>query len=182
MILLILGLALWIMPHLFKRVAPAMAAGIDEKKRKMGVTILSFVAIVLMVIGYRGWVSGDLYTPPTWGAHANNLLMMISIYLMAAAGMKTRITRVIRHPQSTGVILWSVAHLLANGDWASIVLFGALGLWAVAAIVLENAQKSWTKPAPAPMGKEIGAIVGTLIVVGVAGWIHIALGYHPFGG
>ena len=29
-----------------------------------------------------------------------------------------------RHPQLTAVIVWAVAHLLVNGDLASIVLFG----------------------------------------------------------
>ena len=40
---------------------------------------------------------------------------------MKASGMKTAITRVIRHPQLTAVKVWAVAHLLVNGDLHSIV-------------------------------------------------------------
>jgi hypothetical protein len=96
--------------------------------------------------------------------------------------MKTAIARKMRHPMLIGVILWSVAHLLANGDWASVVLFGGMLIWAVVSIALINAQNPvWEKPAPAPKGKEIGAAFGSLLVYGVIAYIHILLGYMPFG-
>lgn len=183
MTLLILGLILWILSHMFKRLAPGAAQRMDENRRKTGVSVLSLVAIVLMVIGFRGWQADVLYVMPDWTVRLNNLLMLVSVYLMAAAGMKTAITRRVRHPQSTGVILWSVAHLLVRGDWAVITLFGGLLLWAVAAIALENAQTEW-RPASGPIskGKEIGAIVGAVIVTGAIGYVHVWLGLAPFGG
>jgi uncharacterized membrane protein len=182
MIWLVLGVAIWTLSHSFKRLAPAAAANIPETRRKNMVSLASLVAIVLMVIGYRSWSAGLAFTPPAWGAHANNLLMLIAVYLLAASGMKTRITRVIRHPMATGVILWSVAHLLANGDWASVVLFGGIAGWAVLSIILENAQKTWIKPPVGPAGKEIGAIVGAVVVVAVIGYVHTFFGLMPFGG
>lgn len=178
MVLLILGILLWIVPHMFKRLAPAAAARMDETRRKMIVSLLSLVSLVLMVIGFRAWDAGTLYVMPGWTVHLMALLMVASIYLLAAAGMKTRITRVIRHPQLTGVTLWALAHLLVNGDWASILLFGSMLLWAQAGIRLENAQTDWVKPPVGPMGKEIGAVVGTVIVTVLAVFIHKWLG-HP---
>ena len=71
--------------------------------------------------------SAPVWTPPAFLTHVNNLLMIFAVYLYAASGMKTRITGVIRHPQLTAVKTWAVAHLLVNGDIASIVLLA--GCW-----------------------------------------------------
>ena len=182
MIWLVIGVLLWGLTHSFKRLAPARAAAMDDGKRKGFVTLASLVAIVLMVIGYRAWDAGLAYVPPSWGVHANNLLMLLSLYFFAASGMKTAVTRKVRHPMMTGTLLWVAAHLLANGDWASVVLFGGIAVWAVMAMLLENAQTTWKKPAPAPRGKEIGALVGAVLVTGVIGYVHTLFGLMPFGG
>lgn len=42
------------------------------------------------------------------------------------------ILRITRHPFLMGVALWSVVHLVGNGDWASALLFGALFVVAAA--------------------------------------------------
>lgn len=180
MVLLILGLALWTGAHLFKRLAPARRAAMGDKgKAVFGLLIL--VSVVLMVIGYRGADTAQLWSPPAFLTHVNNLLMLLAFYLYAASGMKTRITRVIRHPQLTAVKTWAVAHLLVNGDLASVVLFGGILAWAVVSVIVINrAQRDWTRPAPAPLGKEIGAVVGAVVVLVAVGWIHTWLGYWPY--
>ena len=180
MILLILGVLLWSVAHLFKRLSPARREALGAKGRGP-IALALLLSVVLMVVGYRMWWADLAYAPPVWGKHLNNLLMLFAVYLFAAAGMKTAITRKIRHPQLTGVKLWAVAHLLANGDWASVVLFGGLLIWAVVEVILISRATTWEKPAPAPMGKEIGAVVGTVLVYGVIAYIHILLGYMPFG-
>ena len=181
MILLVLGVLLWSGAHLFKRLAPEQRAAMGDKGRGP-IAILLFVSVGLMIVGYRLWWADLAYASPAWGKHANNTLMLVSMYLFAASGMKTAIARKMRHPMLIGVILWSVAHLLANGDWASVVLFGGMLIWAVVSIALINAQNPvWEKPAPAPKGKEFGAAFGSLLVYGVIAYIHILLGYMPFG-
>lgn len=181
MIWIILGLALWSGAHLFKRLAPARRAAMGDAAKGV-VAIVSVLGIVLMVIGYRGADTAVFWGRSPAMAGINNLLMLLSIYLFAASGMKTRITRTIRHPQLTAVMVWAVAHLLVNGDVASFVLFGGLLIWAIAEVILINrAEGGWTPPAPAPAAKEVQAIVGTLIVYGVISVIHIWLGYSPFG-
>jgi uncharacterized membrane protein len=181
MILLVLGLALWWVAHLFKRLAPGprLAMG-DAGKGAVAVAVI--LAVVLMVIGYRGADFVPLWEPPAFLRHVNNLLMLLAFYLYAASGMKTRITAVIRHPQLTAVKVWAVAHLLVNGDVASVVLFGGLLAWAVVSVIAINrAEPRPAPPPPASMGKEIGALVGAVVVMGVVGGIHIWLGYNPFG-
>ena len=181
MILLMLGLALWWAAHLFKRLAPGprLALG-DAGKAVVAVAVVA--SVVLMVIGYRGADVVPLWEPPAFLRHVNNLLMLLAFYLYAASGMKTRITGVIRHPQLTGFKTWAVAHLLVNGDLASVVLFGGLLAWAVAAVITINrAEPRPAPPPPAPLANEIGALVGSWLVLAVVGGIHIWLGYNPFG-
>ena len=181
MILLVLGLALWWAAHLFKRLAPGPRQAIGETG-KIVAAVAVVASVVLMVIGYRGAEVVPLWEPPAFLRHVNNLLMLLAFYLYAASGMKTRITAVIRHPQLTGFKTWAVAHLLVNGDLASVVLFGGLLAWAVVAVIAINrATPRPAPPPPAPMGKEIGAVVGAVIVTGVVSGIHTWLGYNPFG-
>jgi uncharacterized membrane protein len=180
MIWLIAGLLVWSGAHLMKRLLPGLRKQMGDGGKGV-VALLSVAAIVLMVIGYRSWDSAYLWNRASWAIHVNNLAMVVSLYLFAASGMKTRITRAIRHPQLTAVIIWAGAHILANGDVASVVLFGGLGLWAVASIVLINAQEAPPMPnPPAPLGKEVGAILGAVLVTGAIGWVHMWFGLSPF--
>ena len=180
MILTILGLLLWSGAHLFKRVAPDARARMGDRGKGL-IALLLILSVIMMVVGYRGW-----YGPVYWDRTAiatgiNNLLVLFAFYLFAASGMKTRITRRLRHPQLTAIILWSIGHLLVNGDLPSIVLFGGLLVWAIAEIALINAQDSWTPPEPASRAKEIRAGAGALIVFGLVAAIHAWLGSNPFG-
>ncbi|MCX7286069.1 MAG: NnrU family protein [Rhodobacterales bacterium] len=181
MALIILGLLLWWAAHLFKRLAPARRAALGDAGKGL-VTVGVLAGVVLMVIGYRGNTAPDLWYPPAFLTHVNNLLMLFAVYLYAASGMKTRITRVIRHPQLTAVKTWAVAHLVVNGDLASVILFGGLLAWAVVEVILINrADPRGPLPEPASMGREIGAVVGAVVVTGAIGWVHNWLGVWPFG-
>jgi uncharacterized membrane protein len=178
---IVLGLALWWGAHLFKRLAPERRAEMGDAGKGL-VTVAILAGVVLMVIGYRGNEAPDLWYPPAFLTHVNNLLMLLAFYLYAASGMKTRITGVIRHPQLTAVKTWAVAHLLVNGDWASVVLFGGILAWAVVeVIVINRATPRPAAPAPASIGKEIGAVVGAVLVMGLVGMAHTWLGVRPWG-
>lgn len=180
-VLLVLGVALWSGAHLWKRLAPAHRAGFGDKGKGL-VTLLLLAAVALMVLGYRGAPFVHLWSPPGFLVHVNNLLMLLAFYLFAASGLKTLATRTIRHPQLTGFKTWAVAHLLVNGDLASLILFGGLLAWAVVSVVLINrAQPVWAGPEQSSPGREAGAVVGALAATAAVGWIHTWLGYWPFG-
>lgn len=181
MTLIILGLLLWWGAHLFKRLTPARRAALGDAGKGL-VTVGVLAGLVLMVVGYRGVEHIDLWYPPAFLTHVNNLLMLLAVYLFAASGMKTRITRVIRHPQLTAVKIWAVAHLLVNGDLASVILFGGLLAWAVVEVILINRAEPRPVPnPPAPAGKEIGAVLGALLATAAIGWVHDWLGVWPYG-
>lgn len=185
MTMLILGLLLWSVAHLMKRVAPDARATLQDRigdASRSVFAVLILGSVVLMVIGYQNY-TGTVF----WGRTAattgiNNLLMVLAVYLFAASGAKTRITRFIRHPQLTAFKLWAIAHLLVNGDTASFLLFGGLLVWAVVEVIVINRQTP--RPAPQtdyPASKEVKAIIATLVVFTLISGIHIWLGYSPFG-
>jgi uncharacterized membrane protein len=181
MLLLILGVALWAGAHFFKRLAPERRAAMGDKGKGL-VAILLLLSVVLMIVGYRGADFIHIWSPPAFLTHLNNLLMVLAFYLYAASGAKTAITRRVRHPQLIGFKTWAIAHLLVNGDLASVILFGGLLAWAVVSVILINrAQPVWTRPAPVPMRKEVTAVIATLVVVVVVMLIHNWLGVQPWG-
>lgn len=181
MTLLILGLVVWTAVHVWKRVAPDHRAKFGDKGKGI-VALGSVAAIVLMVLGYGAADATPYWSRTSAMTGVNNLLMLLGVYLFAASGKGTRVTRFIRHPQLTAVVVWAVAHLLVNGDLRSIVLFGGLAVWALAEMVLINRA---TGPRGAyhapPIKSEIIALVATLVVFAVVVGIHTWLGYNLFG-
>ena len=78
---------------------------------------------------------------------------------------------------------WSLAHLLVNGDSASLILFGGLLVWAVLEVVIINQQDGkpqLSKPTPSLI-RELGAVAITLTLYGVVAYIHGMLGYPVHG-
>lgn len=180
MSLLILGVLLWSAAHLFKRIAPGPRARLGDPGK--GVVALALLAsVVMMVVGYRGAEFLPVYTPLPGMGHLNNTLMLVSVFLFGVGGTKGTLYPRMRHPMLTGMILWSVAHLLVNGDVASLVLFGGLGLWAVVSMLMINAAGPWVRPTD---GKGLKGdamnLAGTLVLYGIIAGIHIWLGHNPF--
>ncbi|MEO1139763.1 MAG: NnrU family protein [Pseudomonadota bacterium] len=181
MILLIFGLLLWFGAHMFKRLAPSARAKMGNAGKGL-IAVALLVSIVMMVKGYQA-VDGVTF----WGRHPatvgiNNVLMLLSVYMFAASGMKTALSRRMRHPMLGAVKVWALAHLLVNGDVASIILFGGLLGWAVVQMIAINkAEPDWVRPDPAPQSKELAALGGSIVVYGLIAAVHYWLGYPAFG-
>ncbi|MEO0912986.1 MAG: NnrU family protein, partial [Pseudomonadota bacterium] len=127
MVLLIAGMVLWWGAHVFKRLAPEARAGLQARMgdgSKGVFALLILLSVVLMVLGYRAADFVAVYTPPGWATHLNNLLMFGAIALFGMGNSKGRARSWFRHPMLMGLATWAVAHLLVNGDLASLVLFG----------------------------------------------------------
>ena len=179
---LILGLALWYAGHFFKRALPGLRQGLGDPGKGVA-ALLVLGGTVLMVIGFRGHDAPQLWNPPTWTVHLNNLLVLLAFYLFAAYGTKAWLATRMRHPQLTGFKAWAFAHLLVNGDLASLVLFGGLLAWAVLeVIVINRAEPSWTPPTHGGRAAEVRAAVGTVVLFAIVAAIHAWLGYGPFPG
>jgi len=175
--ILITGVVVWSLVHLVKALAPDLRAAVISKLGEnpyKGIIALSIVlSLVLIVIGWRSTMPESVYLPPAWGGEANALLMIVSVFLFGAANYPTVIKRYIRHPMLTGMLAWSIGHLLANGDNRSLVLFAGLGVWALVEIVLISRREgAWEKPESPPMSTEIRGIVISAIVFAVLIFLH----------
>lgn len=187
MAILILGLAIWWATHLQKIWTPGLrAAGIQrvgEGPWKGLVALASIGAIALMVIGYRHAAFVNLWYPPPWLWHLNNLLMVLAIVTFVAGSFDSPVRRWIRHPQLTAVKIWAVAHLLVNGDLASVVLFGGLLAWAVVAVIGTNRRDGPRRELPgSSTAGLVKHLVVSVVVFAVIAVIHLWLGVPPFPG
>lgn len=188
-LLLLLGFALWFATHLFKPAAPARHARAVERLGdgpvKGIVSLLSIVAISLIVIGYRDASFVNVWFPPAWTTHLNNLLNLAALGMFFAGNIPGHVRSWVRHPQLTGVKIWSVSHLLVNGHLAAIVLFGGFLTWAVVALVAIN-KRDGKPPKPEPTGglKADAAHLGiALVAYAVVSAFHWYVGgVWPFGG
>jgi uncharacterized membrane protein len=179
LVLLLAGLALWSGAHLFKRVAPVRRAGMgDAGKGVMAVLIL--VSLVAMIYGYRWAPFVPIWTPPAFLVHINNLLNLLAVFVFFLGAIPGRLRTRIRHPQLIGFKTWAVAHLLVNGDLASILLFGILLAWAVVEVIrINRAEPDWTPPAPGPARNDAIWAAGSLVVFAAIVWLHGWLGPWP---
>lgn len=179
--ILILGVALWSVPHLFKRIAPARRVAMGERGKGL-VAAAVVLAVVLMVWGYRWAEPVWLWYPPPFLRHVNNLLVFAGFYLFAASITRSAVTRRIRHPQLSAVKAWAVAHLLVVPTLAGVILFGGLLAWAVVAVIAINrAEPAWNRPPPSTPRREVATLVIALLATAIVGWIHAWLGVWPFG-
>lgn len=96
----------------------------------------SVLTLALIVLGWRMSDFVSVYDPPDWGRHATFLLVAIAFILLGVFIFRGRLRQTLRFPLALGVIAWAVGHLFANGDLASLILFGGLLLYAVLHLAL----------------------------------------------
>lgn len=185
MTLLILGLLFWVGAHWFRFIAPDARARMDKRGKGL-IAIGVLIGLVLMIIGYRWADFIPVWQPPVFFVHINNLAMVLALWVYgssAAKGAKAWPAYRTRHPQLLAVKIWAAAHLLVNGDLASIVLFGSLLAWAVVSVILINrTEPDWTPPPHAGRATYIRLAVITVVTFVIITAIHIWLGVNPFAG
>lgn len=180
MLLLITGVLLWsavhFIPSLARPMRQSMIDSMGENGYKGVFTLLMFAALALIIFGWRSIDQpAYLYHLPAWSRHLGMLLMLAAFFLFASSGQATRINRIVRHPQLTGVAVWAAAHLMMNGDSRSLVLFGGLGIWAILEMVFINRREGeWIKKEAEGWGKEL-----TVAAIGIAVCIAIVFA-HPW--
>ncbi len=182
MVYLIAGLLIFIATHSVRiyaegwRTATRLRWG--ENAYKGLYSLASAAGLVLMVAGFGMAREAPvvLWAPPVGMRHAAALLTLVAFVFLAAAyvprnGIKSRL----HHPMLLGVKTWAVAHLLANGMLAHVVLFGGLLAWAVACFVAAR-RRDRREGTVYPEGSTTGALV--TVVAGIAAWGIFAFWLH----
>ena len=163
----------------------------DKMAERLGVWtwkgIYSMISLVGLIMIIRGYGNArveviELYITPAWLQHIALVLMIPVFPLLLSAYLPGRIKAAVGHPMLLAAKIWAAAHLLANGDSRSIALFGGLGTWAIAEVVLCNRRDgAWEKPEPAPVKKDFIAVAAGLVVYLVFANLHAWLfGFSPF--
>jgi uncharacterized membrane protein len=167
--LLIVGLILFIGMHVLPssaRLRAALATRLGESGYRILFSLVSVAGLILIAIGYGQAPREQIFEPSQTARTFLPAAMAVAFVLVAVANVPGRIRRLLRHPMLAGVLIWSVLHLLANGDLASNLLFGAFALWSVFAIL--SAEYRGKRPAVAdgkpgnPAFDLLGAIVGLI--------------------
>ena len=168
---LILGLALLIGIHLVPAVpslrrALVMRLGISPYKGLFA--LIALTGLTLIILGMSRAPFIPVWEPPFWGRSVVPLFMLPALILLVGAYLPGNIHRFTPHPMLWGVILWAVGHLFANGDAASLLLFGSLGLYSFFAIWSANRRGAARATVTLTMDRD-------LIVIGVGLVLYIAL-------
>jgi len=158
----------------------AQAAGaVGDMGYKIAFAIVSAVGLILIIMGY-GTLQGSgenpiIWVPPVWTRHLSLLLMVFAMIALVAAYVPSRIRDVLKHPMLVAVKIWALAHLLANGDLASLLLFGTFLVWAVFDRI--SVKK---RSALGPLGAKSGGLVGDgiAVVLGLALYAFLLLYGH----
>ncbi len=192
MAILILGLLLFLGIHSIRIVADdrrsATIGRIGEKPWKGVYALLSITGFVLIVWGFalarREPVL--LWQPPTAMRHIAGVLMLAAFILLVAPYVpRNSIKARLHHPMALAVKTWAVAHLLANGGLADVVLFGAFLVWAAfsfRAARQRDRQAETVYPAGTAGGTTITVLMGVALWAGFAFWAHgFLFGVRPFG-
>ncbi|MEM6900338.1 MAG: NnrU family protein [Pseudomonadota bacterium] len=93
----------------------------------------------------------------------------------------------IRHPLIWGLTIWGFAHIPANGDWPSLILFAGTAAFGVLGtrgldkrIRARIGEDTWNELKPAGGHIDLNALIGVLI--GLSLWATILVGHvHLFG-
>jgi uncharacterized membrane protein len=148
--------------------------------------LAAIAGFVLIVWGY-GLARADpvlLYAPPMWMRHVALLLLLPVFPLFLAAYLPGRIQAATKHPMLVATKLWAVAHLLANGMLADVLLFGAFLAWAVVDRISmkRRTQRSIPGAPPSKANDIIAVLAGLALYVAFVLWLHTWLiGVSPIG-
>ena len=189
---LILGLVLFLGAHSVRIFLPQARLSLIEKLGEMTwkglFSLVSLAGLVLIIWGYGQarlapvW----LWISPMWTYHLAALLMLIAFVLLAAAYIPgNRIKASMGHPMLLATKVWALAHLIANGTLADLLLFGGFLVWAIADFAVSRRRdraEGVTYPALGISRDLAVLVVGLVGYVVFAFWLHgLLIGVRPLG-
>ncbi len=183
MLLFVAGLLFFFAIHSVSIVAPHWRnAQID----RMGVhawrgvySMLSLASLAVLIYGYGVARQAPvfIYSPPMALRHLNWLLMAAVFPLLIASFLPCTIRRATRYPMALALLLWSVAHLLANGTLNDSLLFGSFLVWSVALFLssLSRTRAQVDLQRGSWLNDGVAIIAGLALYALMVTWLHVRL-------
>ena len=161
---LLIAASFWILSHFALSSTPLRAMLVKRFGEKKYLLIYSLIAI--SALAYFIWsytqlgMSDQFWTSSMATRWASFLLMPLAFIFIAGSFVTTNPTvvgqgyklkkiaagagmiRITRHPFQWGVFIWALAHILANGDFGSLIFFGTFSITSLIGTLLIDRKKS----------------------------------------
>jgi hypothetical protein len=185
------GLAIFLGMHSAQALYPGAREAVIARIGALGwkglYSVVSLAGFWLLVQGYGEArpAAELLWTPPSGLMHVSALLNLVAFVFLAASGIPGNAIRArVGHPMTIGVKVWALAHLLANGDSVSMLLFAAILVWAV--LVFRAARRRQPASGAAAATSRVATLATVLVGVGAGIWFAFVghamlIGVAPFG-
>jgi uncharacterized membrane protein len=140
-------------------VRPGLVGRLGEPRFVGLYSLLQILLLVWLIRSYAATRFVPLWSPPGWTAWVPLVAMAPALLLMVGGLIRPNPTAVMqdakgppdltprgiltvtRHPVMWAFALWALSHLAANGDAASVLLFGAIAVLALAGTLAIDAKK-----------------------------------------
>lgn len=179
MTLLIVGIVVFLGFHLlpaFPYVRESLIERLGKNGYRVLFSVVSLASLVLLVWGFATAPFIPIWSPPPWTRWVAIVLMLPAFILWMAAYVPGRIKVVVKTPFLIAIKIWALAHLIANGGLASIILFGSFLAFAVFdGVALKGRQPTALveTPGTGPLRNDLIAVVfGVLLYVVFLVWLH----------
>ena len=182
LMVLVLGLILFLGPHVLVTMRPQRAAVVKQLGERPYKGLFAVLSIAGLYVTGKGFGMYDtagplvVWTAPAWTRHITEALMLPACIFVAAAYLPGSIKLALKHPMLVGVKTWAVAHLLANGDLGGIILFGSVLAWAVYDRITVKYRSDPGGPS-IPQGGLKNDIAA--VVVGIVLYLALGFVFHP---
>ncbi|MCZ6721736.1 MAG: NnrU family protein, partial [Proteobacteria bacterium] len=150
-------------------------------------SVVALAALVWLVMAYGRAPYIELWPQVTWARHLALVVMPIAVILVVC-GVTTRnplavggdafaqsvepmpgILKLTRHPVLWGTGLWALVHILANGDAASLIMFGSFAVLSFAGMAHIDRRRAKTLGAAwGPIALTTSAVPFAAILAGRA--------------
>ena len=176
MTLLIIGIIVMIGIHLvpaFPDVRERLIGQLGQNGYRLLFSVVSTLGLVLLIYGFAKAPVIQVWSPPYWTRYVAMVLMVPVFILLIAAYLPGEIKAKVKHPFLVAIKTWALAHLIANGDLASIILFGSFLAYAVFDRIALKRRALAVAPEVGPKRNDVIAVVGGLLLYVVfLVWLH----------
>ncbi len=121
-------------------------------------SLMAVVTLGFMIYAYAAVPHNEFIWYPSRVLYSAAMVLMLLASVLLAMGLMSKnptsvgmkpaveqdvagIFRITRHPVQWAFLLWAIAHLLANGDTATIILAGTIGLLSALGMVAIDAKR-----------------------------------------